>query len=153
MSLTLKSKTGLPDLFTNWMRPDSIFGRELFDIRSMFPLKPYLNIPPVNIKETSKEFILELAAPGLERKDFKIEVENHNLRISVDKQEEKQEGKESENYWRREYFYQAFSRSFSLPESIKEDKIDAKYADGVLTLHLPKEKTTADKPAHKIAVS
>ncbi|WP_245558430.1 Hsp20/alpha crystallin family protein [Fulvivirga imtechensis] len=149
----MKPKTGVPGFFTDWLHPDSIFNRDVFDIESMLALKPHLNLPPVNIKETSKEFTLELAAPGLERKDFKIEVENNNLRISVEKREEKREGKESENYWRREYSYQTFSRSFALPEGIKEDKIDARYANGLLTLHLPKEKVTAARPAHKIAVT
>ena len=154
MSLTLKPRTGLSRIFSDWLRPDSLFDGDLFDLRSdMFPARLGINIPSVNIKETPKEFLLELAAPGLERKDFNIEIDNNTLSISVEKEEETEEGKKTEGYWKKEYSYNSFSRSFVLPDNIKEGNIDAKYAEGILTVHIPKVKETPVKEAHKINVS
>jgi HSP20 family protein len=88
MSLTLKKR--MPSLMTDWFVPRSILSPEFFDMEStLLPFQTGLNLPSVNIKETPKEYKLELAAPGLERKDFKIEVENHTLTISAEKEEEK----------------------------------------------------------------
>ena len=101
--------------------------------------------------ETNKEFKLELAAPGLERKDFNVEIENHVLKISAEKEEEKSE--KNGGYSRREYSFNSFSRSFSLPENVKEGSIDAKYENGVLKVSIPKEKETSVKPAQKVTVS
>lgn len=153
MNPILKPTTGLPDLFTDWLRPDSIFNRSFFDLENFPTLKTRINVPSVNVKETPKEFMLEVAAPGLERKDFKIEVQNHTLTISAEKEEKTEKGKETENYWKKEYSYNSFSRSFTLPESVKEDKIDAKYENGILLVHVPKMKETPVKPVRKIAVA
>ena len=92
--------------------------------------------PSVNIVENTKDFKIELAAPGLEKKDFKIEVDKDVLTISVEKEKEKSEGKK--NYTRKEYSYNAFSRSFNVPENSVPDKINAEYNNGILTLSLPK---------------
>jgi len=82
---------------------------------------------------------LEVAAPGLKRDDFKVEMNNDRLIISAEKKVEDKEGKEDGDYVRREYSYQSFMRSFSLPESMVDgDKISAKYSDGVLHIHVPK---------------
>ena len=103
-------------------------------------------VPAVNVKETEKDFEIEVAAPGLSKKDFNITVENRVLTISSDKEEEKEE-KEG-NYTRREFSYRSFARSFSLPDGVNEEDVKASYSDGVLRLNVPK-KMTADPKLRK----
>lgn len=95
------------------------------------------SFPSVNIQEEEKHFMLELAAPGLKKSDFKINLENHLLTISKDKEEVKEEVKS--NYTRKEFVYDSFSRSFKLPKTILESKINADYVDGILKVTLPKD--------------
>jgi len=108
-------------------------------------------IPSVNIMENEKEFKIEMAAPGLERKDFKVEVEGGILCISSEKEEEIKE--EKSNYTRKEYSYNSFNRSFTLPENSMPDKISAKYENGVLAIVLPKKEMNVMKPVKEIKVS
>ena len=119
------------------------FGSDAFDFAN--------RVPSVNITENEKEFKIEMAAPGLERKDFKVEVENGMLCISSEKEEESKE--EKKNYTRREYSYNSFSRSFTLPDNSSPDKIDAKYENGVLNITLPKKEVAVSKPVKEIKVS
>ena len=102
-----------------------------------------LSVPHVNITEDKSGYFLSLAAPGLDKKDFRIDVDGNILTISSRKEESKEE--KNENYTRHEYNYSSFSRSFTLPEEVKLDKIEAHYEDGVLKLALPKN----EKAAHK----
>ena len=102
------------------------------------------SVPAVNVKESERGFEIEVAAPGLTKKDFNIVVENRVLTISSEKKEEK-ETKDKE-YTRKEFSYTSFSRSFALPENVSEENVNAVYGDGVLKLMLnkkalPKEKT------------
>ena len=94
------------------------------------------NRPAANIIENEKDFIIELAAPGMKKEDFNINVEDDILTISVEREE--MEEKENKNFTRREFRYDGFSRSFSLPEIINQDKIKADYKNGVLSIMLPK---------------
>ncbi|HOX84200.1 MAG TPA: Hsp20/alpha crystallin family protein [Chryseolinea sp.] len=152
MNLTVKKNGGLPSLLSDFFSPASVLGRDLFDLDSdLFPTRLGINLPTANIVETPKEFKIELAAPGLERKDFVVEVDNHTLKISSEKEEEKNE--EDGEYSRREYSFNSFSRSFTLPENVKEADIDAKYENGVLKVSIPKLKETTLKSARKVAVS
>lgn len=154
MNLTLRPTTGLSSIFSDWLRPDTLLDRDFSDFATgLFPSRLGINIPSVNIKETPKEYTLEVAAPGLERKDFNIEVENHALKISAEKEEKKEEKKEGNGYSRKEYSFNSFMRSFVLPENVKEGDIDAKYENGILMIHVPKEKETPAKPVKKITVS
>lgn len=140
-------------MFSDWLRPDSLFDRELFDIEStLFPAKLGVNVPSVNIRETPKEFTFELAAPGMDRKDFQIELKNHFLTISAEKEEQKEEGKEKTDFWRKEYSFNSFTRSFTLPENVKEGNIDARYENGILIIHVPKVKETMIEAPKKILV-
>lgn len=150
MNLTLKRNGGLPSLFSDFFGT-SLLDRDISDLSEFFPSRLGLNVPTANITETPKEYKVELAAPGLERKDFNVEVDNHTLKISAEKEEEKTE-KEGE-YSRREYSFNSFSRSFTLPENVKEGNIDAKYENGVLKVSIPKAKETPVKAVHKVAVS
>lgn len=151
--MKLLSRNSLPSLLMDWPMSSSLFGPDFLDTNIEFPSlnKLGVTVPTVNVSETPKEYKLELAAPGLERKDFKIEVEDHCLCISAEKEEEKKE-KEGD-YTRREYSFNSFSRSFTLPENVKENAIDAKYENGILKLVVPKSKETPTKVAHQIAVS
>ncbi|MCB0650353.1 MAG: Hsp20/alpha crystallin family protein [Saprospiraceae bacterium] len=108
-------------------------------------------LPAVNIKETDKEFGLELAAPGMSKEDFKVAVEDDVLTISAEKEFSKEDKKD--NYNRREFSYSSFQRRFNLPESIEADKVTAKYKDGVLHVSLPKKPEAQPKPAKTIKIS
>jgi len=92
--------------------------------------------PAVNIRENEDGFVLEMAAPGMQKSDFKINLDNNVLTLSSEKQEEKEES--NERYSRREFNYGSFTRSFSLPKTINLDKIKADYKDGILSINLPK---------------
>ncbi len=110
-------------------------------------------LPAVNIKETENSYEVEMAAPGLKKDDFKIELDNNVLTISSEKSEETQEGNGNEKYSRREFSYQSFQRSFTLPkEVVDEDKIEAHYREGVLQLRIPKKEMAKQKPPRKIKI-
>ena len=100
-------------------------------------------IPAVNVIDNEKDSTIELSAPGMKKDDFKISVENDILNISAETKNEKEE--KGKNYTRREFRYDAFSRSFTLPENASEEKIGAKYEDGVRKLTLAKKVPVANK--------
>ena len=94
-------------------------------------------MPAMNIKENDKSFEIDMAAPGFNKKDFEITIENGILHVSAKKEVEKEENKE--NFTRKEFSYNSFSRSFTLPENVNdEDNINAKYKNGILKLTLAK---------------
>ena len=95
------------------------------------------DIPAVNIKEEKDKFVLDMAAPGMKKEDFKIDLDNYQLTISAETKDEKKE--KADNYTRREFVYNSFSRSFTLPKTIDIDKIKGDYKNGVLSLVLPKK--------------
>ncbi|GMT45610.1 MAG: heat-shock protein [bacterium] len=99
------------------------------------------DIPAVNIKEENDKFVLELAAPGMKKEDFKINLDNYQLTISAETKSEKKEKEDS--YTRREFVYNSFSRSFTLPKTIDIDKIKADYRNGILDIVLPKKEEEA----------
>lgn len=94
------------------------------------------SLPAVNIAEEPESFRIELAAPGFEKDDFKIEVESDQLRISAEKKMESNE--ENDRYTRREFSYTSFARQFNLPKSVNQEGLKAAYQNGILTLTLPK---------------
>ena len=108
------------------------------------------DIPAANIQEKEKEFVIELAAPGMEKNDFHVDIENGILQISSEK-EAKTESTDS-GYSRKEFSYSSFSRSFALPENVDEDNIKASYKEGILYLRLPKTKHV-DIPKKEIKIS
>ena len=100
-------------------------------------------MPAVNISEHEKDFVVEVAAPGMKKDDFNLNLERNVLTISSErKSEEKQEEK---HFTRREFSYTSFQRSFTLPESVDQDKIDASYKDGVLVVTLHKKEEMIPK--------
>jgi HSP20 family protein len=106
-----------------------------------------LNVPAVNITETDNEYSVTLAAPGLKKSDFNIDVEGNMLTISSEKEESKEE--KDARYTRKEYNYSSFSRSFTLPEEVNKESIEAKYEEGVLKLSLPKKEEAKKMAASK----
>ena len=98
--------------------------------------------PRIDISETSDKFIIRAEVPGIERKDIKINVEDHVLTIQGESTQEKED--ESEEFQRVERFYGSFCRSFALPDNVNEEKIKANFKDGLLKLTIPK--TEASKP-------
>jgi HSP20 family protein len=110
-------------------------------------------LPAVNIRETKDSYEVEMAAPGMKKEDFKIELDRNILTISSEKSEEHEEQGEEEKYSRKEFSYQSFQRSFNLPkEVVDEDKIEARYREGVLHLTIPKREEAKQKPPRKIEI-
>ncbi|MBI3135287.1 MAG: Hsp20/alpha crystallin family protein [Bacteroidetes bacterium] len=99
--------------------------------------EPFGNIPAVNISESETEFKIEMAVPGKNKEDFKIDVKETILTISAEKIESTE--KKEENYTRREYDFQSFRRSFRLPEIADSENTSATYTDGILTISVPKK--------------
>jgi len=115
---------GFSDVF------DSFFNDNFFSDRMV------TRVPAVNISETESNYHVDLAAPGLKREDFKLNLERDVLTISVEQSSDHQDNQK--NYSKREYSYNSFVRSFTLPESADESKIDATYTDGVLRIDIAK---------------
>ena len=111
----------------------------------------YNSLPEVNIRETKDAYFVDMAVPGLKKSDFRINLDNQVLSICTEV-EENNEQKE-DNFIRREFGYSSFKRSFSLPKTINEDDINAKYTDGVLSIHLPKNEEAIQNPARTIKIS
>jgi len=108
--------------------------------------RPSNSLPAVNIREDEKSFFLELAVPGMNKNDLKIEVKDDVLTISAEQKEEKQD--DTEGYKRREFSYSSFCRSFYLPEDVNGEKIGASYRDGILNVEIPR--LEEDKKKEKI---
>jgi HSP20 family protein len=109
------------------------------------------SVPAVNIREDEKNYNLELAVPGIDKKDLKIDLNEDVLTISS---EVKQENEEEKNgYKRKEFSYSSFARTFYIPENIDRDKIEASYKDGILNVSLPKQETEKSKLARQVNIS
>lgn len=111
-------------------------------------------LPAVNIKETEKEFLVEVAVPGKSKEDFNIELNEDVLTISSEMKTENTETSEDGRYTRREFSYNAFKRAFHLPDTIEQDNIKATYDNGVLQIQVPKkEEVIKSRAKRMIAVS
>jgi len=130
MSL-IKSKPAFtaPTIFTDFFN-DGFFDNELTN----FPLTRW--VPNANVRETTDEYVIELAAPGMDKDEFKVEMQEDVITIEGQHEEEREE--RDEEYHRKEFKTTSFKRSFRLPQSVITDKVDAKYAHGILKLTLPK---------------
>lgn len=127
---------------------DRLFNNEMFNRDYA---ETNTTLPSVNIKETEDKFGVEVAVPGFNKKDFNIELNNNELTISSEKKEETEQ-KEGERYTRREFSYQSFRRSFTLPNIVDGEKISAQYKDGVLHVDIPKREEAKPKPPKQIAI-
>lgn len=150
MTLTKRNGNGLnslPNLF------DDFLSRDLFDWGSSNFSMSGTTIPAVNVKETAETFEVEVAAPGMKKEDFKVELNNNMLTISSEHKKENEE-KDGERFTRKEFSYQTFQRSFQLSrEAVDADNIQAKYENGVLRLIIPKREEVKQKPARLINIS
>ena len=126
--------------FKNRPNGNAAFNNLLSDVFPQFPSlykEDLRQAVPVNIRENEKEYLLDVVAPGLNKEDFKIDLENNLLTIAVEKKEESVN--EGEKKVRTEYKFQSFKRSFTLDEKINAEGISAQYVNGILTLNLPKK--------------
>ncbi len=135
----------LTNMLENFFNDDWFFGRDVMPMRSF-------TVPAVNVKETEDSFELEVAAPGMDKKEFKIEGEDIVLTISSEKEMKNEEKDEKGNYVRREFSYQSFKRSFVLPDTVNTEKIEAKYKDGILHVSVPKREEAKKKATRLIEV-
>ncbi len=144
MSL-VKFSNQMPSVF------DRFFENDMFDWSNRNFSNTNTTLPAVNIKEDDDGFEVEMSAPGLDKKDFNIELNNSVLTISSEKEVEN-ETKEGQQFTRREFSYQSFSRSFTLPETTESEKIAAKYENGILSVSIPKKEEAKPKPVKQIEI-
>lgn len=132
---------------------DDFFSRDLWNWGQNNNSSTNTTIPMVNIKENNENFEVEMAAPGMNKDDFKVELDGNLLTIVSEKNQEN-EVKEGERYSRREFSYQSFQRSFQLPKEVVDaDKIEAKYENGVLRLLIPKKEEAKPRPPKTIQIN
>lgn len=144
--LVLRNTNQIPSLF------DRFFDGDMFDWSNRNFSNTNTTIPSVNIKENTDAFMVEVAAPGFEKGDFKIELNLNTLSISSEKKVEN-ETREGEVFTKREFSYQSFSRSFTLPQIADGDRIEANYQNGILTVLIPKREEAKPKPARMIEIN
>lgn len=131
---------------------DDVFGRDLFNWENNNFSTTSTTLPSVNIKETDENYEVEVAAPGMNKEDFQVTLDNGQLLISSSKKHHV--NTEQENYTRREFSYQSFQRSFVLPKNVvDEDKIRARYENGILLLSIPKLEQAREKTPRLIEIS
>jgi len=125
-----KSTEVFPSLFDEFIRPwedrfsNGFWGKQL-------------TVPSANVTESKEDYKISIAVPGYKKSEFNIDVNGNMLTVSSEREEDKQE--KDERHTRKEYNYSSFSRTFTLPDEVSKDKIDAVYEDGVLKLTLPKK--------------
>lgn len=122
--------------WNQWVRKDNFFNRS--------------TIPSLNITEEKDQYKVTVAAPGLKKEDFDIEVDNHLLTVGASSENEKEE--ENKRYRRKEYNYSSFSRSFTMPQDVNSEAIEASYENGILTLKLTKKDSSVNASQRKVEV-
>lgn len=138
---------GMTNLF------DDFFAKDLWNWGLDNYSRTATSLPAVNISENAESYLVEMAAPGMNKEDFKIELDGNNLTISSEVKNEREQ-KEDERYTRREFSFQSFQRSFTLPKDVVDiDQIQAKYENGVLNLVIPKKEEAKQKPPRMIQIS
>lgn len=142
----IRFSNSLPSLFDRFLEND------LFDWSNRNFSSTNTTLPAVNVKENADNFEVELAAPGFDKNDFNIELNNDVMSISSEKKFET-ETNEGEQFARREFSYQSFCRTFTLPNSADADKIKAKYENGILKVVIPKKEESKPKPTKQISIT
>ena len=139
----------LPMLRTTWPNlVDEFFGNDF--LGEYFNGRTGISAPAVNIIEDKEDFRIEVAAPGLEKKDFEVNLENNVLTISSSKESKTEE---SGTVMRKEFSYASFKRSFKLPNTVDGDKISAIHKEGILYISIPKKEEAKVKPLRQIAIA
>lgn len=132
---------------------DDLFSRDLINWGLNNHSVTNTTIPAVNIRETKDSFDVELAAPGMRKEDFKVELDGNQLTISSERRVE-DESFDEHRYSKREFSYQSFQRTFQLPKDVVDaDKIKAYYENGILQLVIPKKEEAKQKPPRMIQIS
>jgi HSP20 family protein len=140
----------LPTITRRSFRPfymPNLFDDDFFPVLS----NRTSSMPAVNIREDEKNYVLDLAIPGMDKKDLKIDMNEDVLTISSESRNETEENKDG--YKRKEFSYSSFCRSFYIPENVNKDKIEATYKDGILNVTLPKEEEEKSKISKEIKIS
>ncbi|MBD1397309.1 Hsp20/alpha crystallin family protein [Pontibacter sp. JH31] len=136
---SLAPKSFFTDFFSD---VDRFFENDLFRMPAQIGRQLMRNMPATNIRESEKEYTIELAAPGMTKEDFNIDVDEGMLTISSQKEEDNSQVEE--NFTRREYNYSSFSRSFRLPDAVNAEEIKARYEEGVLKISVPKREESGN---------
>jgi len=131
---------------------DRLFEGDLFDRTNSNFLQTNTTLPSVNIKENTNEFKVELAVPGFNKDDFQLKLNQDLLTISLEKKVAS-EAKDGERFTKREFSYQSFSRSFTLPDTADSERIHASYENGILVVSIPKKEETKTKPSRLIEIN
>lgn len=139
----LRSRLELPNLMDDFMGKDFL--------SNFFEPHTGITTPAVNIIEGKEDFRIEVAAPGLEKDDFKVEMENNVLTISCEKESKTEEN--NKEYMRREFSYSSFKRTFSMPNTVDADRIMAAHKNGVLEITIPKREEAKQKPRKQIRIN
>lgn len=147
MSLIKRNNgTGMTNLF------DDLFSRDMWNWGLDNYSTTSTSLPAVNIRENAENFLVEMAAPGMNKEDFKVELDGNTLTITSERSDRQE--KEGERYSRREFSYQSFQRSFTLPKDVVDiDQIQAKYENGLLNLVIPKKEEAKQKPPRMIQIA
>ncbi|HSP39917.1 MAG TPA: Hsp20/alpha crystallin family protein [Gillisia sp.] len=147
MSLIKRNEDNwLPSVFDDMFKADWLGGTS--NVNSIGT-----SIPAVNIQENDDMFMVEVAAPGKTRKDFKIELDNDVLTISAEEKKENETSERNGRFTRKEFSYSNFKRAFSLPETVNSEEISASYENGVLLINLPKREEAKVQPKRMIEIS
>ncbi|MBX9781727.1 MAG: Hsp20/alpha crystallin family protein [Chitinophagaceae bacterium] len=139
-----KANEPIPALFNDFFKP----WNEWFDNGGLW--NKAMNMPAVNITENKDEYLVSLAVPGMKKNDFNIDVDGNMITISCEKEESKEE--KEKKFTRKEYNYTSFSRSFTLPDEVNKEKIEANYEEGLLKISLPRKEEAKKPSAKHIAV-
>ncbi|MCX6214492.1 Hsp20/alpha crystallin family protein [Spirosoma sp.] len=146
MNPLMRTNNHLPSLIENF------FGRDMNDLFNTNG-SGVASVPAVNVLEHQDGFRIEVAAPGLKKEDFKLNLNHNNLTISGSQESQKEDqDKNNERYTRREFSYSSFQRTFTLPTSVDADNIQAAYTDGVLKINIPKREEAKVKPPRQIEI-
>jgi HSP20 family protein len=136
-------KSSVPSLM------DDFFGNDFFD--NIIGLsKAKSDVPTVNVIEENDSYRLEMAAPGFDKEQLKIDLHNDVLTISAEKKEENEE--KNKKFLRREFGYCSFKRSFILPDTVDAEKIKAEHNKGILTVTIPKKELPKEKEPYAIKI-
>ena len=145
----LPVKTSLLPTVSRFLDDD---WNNLFDWSNRNFTIPQATLPAVNIKESGESFIVEMAAPGMKKEDFHIELHNNVLTIKSDLSDDIND--ESTHFTRREFSYRSFQRSFNLNDRVVDrSNIEARYQDGILSITLAKKEEAKEKPARTIKIA
>ncbi|MGV3530336.1 MAG: Hsp20/alpha crystallin family protein [Flavisolibacter sp.] len=143
MARELTRTFNMPTVFEDFFKPFNDF----IDMPGTSLWNRVSQLPHVNIVDTKEGYEIQMAAPGFKKEDFNIDVKGNFLTISLEKKEE--EETEKKTFTRREFNYYSFTRSFTLPEDVKMDAINARYEDGILKMMLPKKEEAVTKDTKK----